>query len=54
MKIVADHEIAAVTELFAPLGELQLLPGRAITRASLQDAEVLLVRTHYPRRCGPA
>ncbi|MGI9251842.1 MAG: 4-phosphoerythronate dehydrogenase [Pseudohongiellaceae bacterium] len=45
MKIVADDEIAAVAELFAQCGELQLLPGREISRAHLKDADALLIRS---------
>jgi erythronate-4-phosphate dehydrogenase len=43
--IVADDAIAAVEEAFGDLGELRTLPGRAIDRAVLADADALLVRT---------
>jgi erythronate-4-phosphate dehydrogenase len=45
MKIVADENIAFAREFFADIGELMLLPGRGITRADVQDADVLLVRS---------
>lgn len=45
MKIVADQEIFAVEQVFSPLGELKLLPGRNISRQDLVDADALLVRS---------
>ncbi|HQQ74263.1 MAG TPA: 4-phosphoerythronate dehydrogenase [Pseudomonadales bacterium] len=45
MKIVADENIAYAAHFFAPLGELVLLPGRAIRRVDVQDADILLVRS---------
>lgn len=45
MKIVADKDIHCVEELFAPHGELQLLPGRQINSENIADADALLVRT---------
>ncbi len=45
MKIVADENIAYAAHFFAPLGELVLLPGRAIRRSDVQDADILLVRS---------
>ena len=45
MKIVADQDIFAVEEMFQPLGELVLLPGRSISRRDLVDADALLVRS---------
>jgi len=48
MKIVADPNIPFVQEAFGPLGEVQLVPGREITAARLQDADVLLVRSVTP------
>lgn len=45
MKIVADQDIFAVEEIFQPLGELVLLPGRSIYRRDLADADALLVRS---------
>lgn len=45
MKIVADQNIPSVTEAFADLGEVELLPGREITAADLRDCRCLLVRT---------
>ncbi len=48
MKIVADENIPCVREAFSPLGETRLMPGRAMTRERLQDAELLLVRSVTP------
>ncbi|MCY3689582.1 MAG: 4-phosphoerythronate dehydrogenase [Gammaproteobacteria bacterium] len=45
MKIVADQDIFAIEEIFQPLGELVLLPGRSISRRDLVDADALLVRS---------
>lgn len=45
MKIIADEAIFRVEEYFAGLGELRLLPGRAITAEHVRDADILLVRT---------
>jgi len=45
MKIVADQAIADVADVFAPLGELVLLPGRDIGPGDVRDADALLVRT---------
>lgn len=45
MKIVADANIISLAAYFEPLGELQLIPGREISNAHLQDADVLLVRS---------
>lgn len=48
MKIVADQHIPFVTDVFSLLGDVTLLPGREITAADVQDADVLLVRTVTP------
>ncbi|MGE8362389.1 4-phosphoerythronate dehydrogenase PdxB [Pseudomonas sp.] len=45
MRIVADENIPLLDEFFAGIGEIQRAPGRAIDRATLGDAEVLLVRS---------
>lgn len=45
MKIVADENIRYVSEAFAGLGEVVLLPGRAIAPADVRDADLLLVRS---------
>lgn len=45
MKIVADENIVAVADLYRRHGELLLLPGRAISREHVRDADVLLVRS---------
>ncbi len=48
MKIVADKDIFAVERIFSPLGELVLLPGRAISPRDVKDADALLVRSVCP------
>ena len=45
LKIVADADLYRISEIFADLGELQLVPGREITSAHTQDADALLVRS---------
>lgn len=45
MRIVADENIPLLDEFFAEFGEIRRLPGRAIDRAALADAELLLVRS---------
>ncbi|TNF87832.1 MAG: 4-phosphoerythronate dehydrogenase [Gammaproteobacteria bacterium] len=45
VKIVADQNIPCVSEAFADLGEVELLPGRDIRPSDLQDCRCLLVRT---------
>ncbi|TBU72747.1 4-phosphoerythronate dehydrogenase PdxB [Pseudomonas daroniae] len=45
MRIVADENIPLLEEFFAGFGEIRRLPGRAIDRAALGDAELLLVRS---------
>ena len=45
MKIVVDENMPHALELFAEFGEVIPLPGRAITAADLQEADVLLVRS---------
>lgn len=44
-KIVADENITYAQHFFAGMGELILLPGRAISRSDVQDADILLVRS---------
>ncbi|MGV8844514.1 MAG: 4-phosphoerythronate dehydrogenase PdxB [Pseudomonas sp.] len=48
MHILADENIPLLDELFAGFGDIRRLPGRAIDRAALQDAELLLVRSVTP------
>jgi len=43
-KIVADENIPCVREAFSHLGKITLLPGRAMSREALLDAELLLIR----------
>jgi erythronate-4-phosphate dehydrogenase len=45
MKIVVDENMPHACELFAEFGEVVPLPGRHISAADLQDADVLLVRS---------
>ncbi len=45
MKLIVDENIPCAAELLAPLGELHLMPGRAINAAAVKDADVLLVRS---------
>lgn len=45
MRIVADENIPLLNEFFAGFGKIRRLPGRAIDRAALGDAELLLVRS---------
>jgi erythronate-4-phosphate dehydrogenase len=45
MRIVADENIPLLDEFFAGFGEIHRYPGRAIDRAALADAELLLVRS---------
>ena len=45
MKIIADENIVALAELFAPHGEVTSLPGRNICAADVKNADVLLLRS---------
>lgn len=45
MRILADENIPLVDAFFGAFGPIRRLPGRAIDRAALGDAEVLLVRS---------
>ncbi len=45
MKIVADENIPLLQEFFSGVGEICPLPGRTLTAAQVQDADVLLVRS---------
>jgi len=45
LKIVADENIPFVEDGFGRLGEVRLLPGRAITPEAVRDAELLIVRS---------
>lgn len=48
MRIVADENIPLLDAFFADFGEIQRLPGRSIDRASVADADILLVRSVTP------
>ena len=45
MKIIADENIPYVREAFSELGDVTTLSGRLIARDTLDDAEMLLVRS---------
>lgn len=45
MRLLADENIPLLDPFFAPFGEIRRQAGRAIDRAALGDAEVLLVRS---------
>lgn len=45
MRIVADENIPLLDEFFAASAQITRLPGRAITAADVQNADVLLVRS---------
>lgn len=45
LKILADENIPGLQRCFAPLGDVVTLAGRAISKADLQDVDVLLVRS---------
>jgi erythronate-4-phosphate dehydrogenase len=45
VKILADQNIPQVAEAFRDLGEVELMPGREIGHAQLQDCRCLITRT---------
>ncbi|OUS15365.1 hypothetical protein A9Q88_12545 [Gammaproteobacteria bacterium 50_400_T64] len=45
MKIIADENMSAVRETFAPYGEVETMAGRVMTTASVAAADILLVRS---------
>ncbi|GGC89696.1 4-phosphoerythronate dehydrogenase PdxB [Halopseudomonas salina] len=45
MRIVADENIPLLDGFFASFGDIIRMPGRAIDRAAVSDADVLLVRS---------
>ncbi len=45
MKIIADANIPFVKDCFQSIGDVEVFPGREITREMLGDAECLLVRS---------
>ena len=45
MKIIADENIPFINQAFAHLGEVTTLAGRSIDHSSIQDADILLVRS---------
>ena len=45
MKLVIDDACYAYDEIFSQFGEITTIPGRSIDKASVQDADVLIVRS---------
>ena len=45
MRLVVDDEIPFARDAFSHLGSVTLLPGRAMTREALRDADALIVRS---------
>ncbi len=45
MKIIADDKIPFLRGVLEPYAEVEYLPGKAITRDHLRDADALLIRT---------
>lgn len=45
MKIVADAHIPFIQNYFSHIGDLSLIPGRAMTSELVKDADILLVRS---------
>lgn len=45
MRLLIDENIPGATTAFAQFGETRVMPGRAISRAELRDADALLVRS---------
>lgn len=48
MKIVSDSAIMGAESFFSPYGEVSVYPGRELTAARVEDADVLLVRSVTP------
>ena len=45
MRILADENIPYVEEAFGSLGEVEVMPGRAMDAAAVRDVDMLLVRS---------
>jgi len=45
MKLMIDDAVWGYKEIFSSFGEITALPGRLITRESLLDCEILIVRS---------
>ena len=52
LRIVADRNIALVSEAFASFGEVVALPASELTREAVKDADLLLIRSTV--KVGPA
>jgi erythronate-4-phosphate dehydrogenase len=48
MKIIADANIPFVEQCFSSIGEVEVVPGRQITRGVVADADVIVVRSITP------
>lgn len=48
MRLLADENMPLLAEFFGDLGELRTLPGRHMSRADVQAADILLVRSVTP------
>jgi erythronate-4-phosphate dehydrogenase len=48
MRIIADKDIPFVNEAFSDLGDLTFVEGRGISRETVVDADILLVRSITP------
>ncbi len=45
MKIICAEAIPYAAEAFSGFGEVSIMPGRAITRADVRDADALIIRS---------
>ena len=52
MNIVADENVPFIREAFGTLGDVEVLPGRAIGPEQVREAALLIVRSVTP--VGPA
>ncbi len=48
MKIVADANIPFVEQCFSSIGQVEVVPGRQITRGAVADADIVVVRSITP------
>ena len=45
LKVTADENVTYAKEVFSEFGEVELLPGREITRNALKNSDALIVRS---------
>ncbi len=45
MKILCDKNITLASDFFSPLGDINFVDGRSLSREQLADVDVLLVRS---------